>query len=44
MERIIKQNIAFSVAVIGLLLLSNFFKFSLPFEVISHEGSTILVI
>lgn len=45
MERIIKQNIAFSVAVIGLLLLSNFFQIlSLPFGVIGHEGSTILVI
>lgn len=45
MERIIKQNIAFSIAVIGLLLLSNFVQIlSLPFGVIGHEGSTILVI
>lgn len=45
MERIIKQNIAFSIAVICLLLLSNFVQvLSLPLGVIGHEGSTILVI
>lgn len=45
MERIIKQNVAFSIAVICLLLLSNFVQIlSLPFGVIGHEGSTILVI
>lgn len=45
MERIIKQNIAFSIGVICLLLLSNFIQvLSLPLGVIGHEGSTILVI
>jgi Cd2+/Zn2+-exporting ATPase len=45
LKRIVTQNICFSVAVILLLILSNFFQFiSLPFGVIGHEGSTILVI
>ncbi|WP_449538856.1 heavy metal translocating P-type ATPase [Ferdinandcohnia sp. Marseille-Q9671] len=45
MNRIIKQNIIFSISVIMLLILSNFFQFiDLPFGVIGHEGSTILVI
>lgn len=45
MNRIIKQNIAFSIAVILLLIVSNFFQvIDLPFGVIGHEGSTILVI
>ncbi|MBT2584074.1 heavy metal translocating P-type ATPase [Planococcus sp. ISL-109] len=45
MQRIIKQNIFFSVAVILILILSNFFQaISLPLGVIGHEGSTILVI
>ena len=45
MKKIIKQNIIFSIAVICLLILSNFFQFlTLPFGVIGHEGSTILVI
>ncbi|WP_010677800.1 heavy metal translocating P-type ATPase [Bacillus timonensis] len=45
MNRIIKQNIIFSISVITLLILSNFFQFiDLPFGVIGHEGSTILVI
>lgn len=45
MQRIVKQNIFFSVAVILLLILSNFFQaISLPLGVIGHEGSTILVI
>ncbi|RST71298.1 cadmium-translocating P-type ATPase [Siminovitchia acidinfaciens] len=45
MNRIIKQNIFFSVAVIALLILSNFSQvIDLPLGVIGHEGSTILVI
>ncbi|MGJ7911737.1 heavy metal translocating P-type ATPase [Neobacillus sp. LXY-1] len=45
MNRIIKQNIVFSITIIALLISSNFFQFiDLPFGVIGHEGSTILVI
>jgi len=45
MNRIIKQNIFFSLAVIILLIISNFFQvIDLPLGVIGHEGSTILVI
>jgi Cd2+/Zn2+-exporting ATPase len=45
MNRIIKQNIIFSVTIIVLLISSNFFKIlDLPYGVIGHEGSTILVI
>nr|WP_246200095.1 heavy metal translocating P-type ATPase [Salirhabdus euzebyi] len=45
MNRIIKQNIIFSISIIALLLLSNFFQaLNLPLGVIGHEGSTILVI
>ncbi|MEH7226217.1 heavy metal translocating P-type ATPase [Bacillus sp. JJ1566] len=45
MNRIIKQNIIFSIGVILLLIVSNFFQIiDLPFGVIGHEGSTILVI
>ncbi|MGB6407367.1 MAG: HAD-IC family P-type ATPase, partial [Planococcus donghaensis] len=45
MQRIVKQNIFFSVAVIVLLIVSNFFQaITLPLGVIGHEGSTILVI
>ncbi|AZB42569.1 cadmium-translocating P-type ATPase [Bacillus sp. FJAT-42376] len=45
MNRIVKQNIIFSMAVIALLICSNFLQvISLPFGVIGHEGSTILVI
>ncbi|RFB13450.1 cadmium-translocating P-type ATPase [Bacillus sp. HNG] len=45
MNRIIKQNVIFSIAVIMLLIVSNFFQIiDLPFGVIGHEGSTILVI
>ncbi|MEH7237878.1 heavy metal translocating P-type ATPase [Bacillus sp. JJ1562] len=45
MNRIIKQNIIFSIGVITLLIVSNFFQIiDLPFGVIGHEGSTILVI
>ncbi|MBS4179082.1 heavy metal translocating P-type ATPase [Lederbergia citrea] len=45
MNRIIKQNVIFSIGVIILLILSNFLQMlDLPFGVIGHEGSTILVI
>ncbi|WP_284037316.1 heavy metal translocating P-type ATPase [Neobacillus sp. 114] len=45
MNRIIKQNVVFSIAVIMVLISSNFFQIiDLPFGVIGHEGSTILVI
>ncbi|MBS2968596.1 cadmium-translocating P-type ATPase [Metabacillus sp. KIGAM252] len=45
MNRIVKQNIIFSMAVIALLICSNFLQIlSLPYGVIGHEGSTILVI
>ncbi|WP_144463193.1 heavy metal translocating P-type ATPase [Siminovitchia fortis] len=45
MDRIIKQNIFFSIIVIALLILSNFSQvIDLPLGVIGHEGSTILVI
>ncbi|MEI1421137.1 metal-transporting ATPase PfeT [Bacillus cabrialesii] len=45
MNRIIKQNIVFSLAVICLLICANFLQvMELPFGVIGHEGSTILVI
>ncbi|MEH7115533.1 heavy metal translocating P-type ATPase [Neobacillus niacini] len=45
MNRIIKQNVIFSITVIMLLISSNFFQMlDLPYGVIGHEGSTILVI
>ncbi|WP_404454993.1 heavy metal translocating P-type ATPase [Oceanobacillus kapialis] len=45
MNRIIKQNMVFSIAVIVALIASNFMQnLSLPLGVIGHEGSTILVI
>ncbi|WBL17483.1 heavy metal translocating P-type ATPase [Sutcliffiella sp. NC1] len=45
MNRIIKQNVIFSITVIMLLIASNFLQIiDLPFGVIGHEGSTILVI
>lgn len=45
MNRIIKQNVIFSITVIAILLLSNFFQtINLPLGVVGHEGSTILVI
>ncbi|RDX00780.1 heavy metal translocating P-type ATPase [Listeria kieliensis] len=43
--RVVKQNIAFSILVIISLVLANLFQsINLPFGVIGHEGSTILVI
>ncbi|MFJ7936619.1 heavy metal translocating P-type ATPase [Sporosarcina sp. NPDC096371] len=45
MQRIVKQNVFFSIAVISVLIVSNFMQFvDLPLGVIGHEGSTILVI
>ncbi|MGE8203106.1 heavy metal translocating P-type ATPase [Heyndrickxia sp. NPDC080065] len=45
MNRIIKQNIIFSLTVIMILIASNFLEFlNLPLGVVGHEGSTILVI
>ncbi|MFC7366567.1 MULTISPECIES: heavy metal translocating P-type ATPase [Bhargavaea] len=45
MNRIVKQNIIFSISVILLLVLSNFLQvIDLPLGVLGHEGSTILVI
>ena len=45
MDRIVKQNIIFSMSVIALLICSNFLQIlDLPLGVIGHEGSTILVI
>lgn len=44
-QRVIKQNIIFSLMVITLLIISNFFQaINLPLGVVGHEGSTILVI
>lgn len=45
MQRIVKQNIIFSIAIIAVLIISNFLQaVDLPLGVIGHEGSTILVI
>ncbi|WP_080848412.1 heavy metal translocating P-type ATPase [Cytobacillus gottheilii] len=45
MNAIIKQNIIFSITVIMVLISSNFLQvLDLPYGVIGHEGSTILVI
>ena len=45
MNRVVKQNIVFSILVITLLIASNFLQVvTLPLGVIFHEGSTILVI
>ncbi|WNS47074.1 heavy metal translocating P-type ATPase [Paenibacillus sp. MMS20-IR301] len=44
-QRIVKQNMIFAVTVIGVLMISNFVQgIALPFGVVGHEGSTILVI
>lgn len=45
MEKIVKQNMYFSVGVIVILIFLNFMQsLSIPFGVIGHEGSTLLVI
>lgn len=44
-QRIVKQNMTFAISVIALLIISNFTEgIALPFGVVGHEGSTILVI
>lgn len=44
-QRIVKQNMIFAVTVIATLMISNFVQgIALPFGVVGHEGSTILVI
>jgi Cd2+/Zn2+-exporting ATPase len=44
-QRIVKQNMIFAITVIAVLMISNFAQgIALPFGVIGHEGSTILVI
>ncbi|WP_150273433.1 heavy metal translocating P-type ATPase [Paenibacillus tepidiphilus] len=44
-QRIVKQNMIFAVSVIFALLIGNFWQgIALPFGVVGHEGSTILVI
>lgn len=44
-NRIIRQNIIFALLVIGTLVMSNLiYGIELPFAVVFHEGSTILVI
>ncbi|WP_347861952.1 heavy metal translocating P-type ATPase [Salimicrobium sp. PL1-032A] len=45
LRKIVTQNLTFSIAVILLLIAANFMQnLNLPFAVIGHEGSTILVI
>lgn len=45
MNRIVKQNISFSLFIIAILIIGNYFQYiDLPLGVIGHEGSTILVI
>lgn len=45
MNKVVKQNIIFSLSIITLLIITNFFQvLDLPLGVIGHEGSTILVI
>jgi Cd2+/Zn2+-exporting ATPase len=44
-RRIVWQNIGFSLAVIGVLILSVlFFSLPLPLGVVGHEGSTLIVV
>jgi len=44
-QRVIKQNMVFSISIILILIISNFIgDIALPLGVIGHEGSTILVI
>lgn len=45
MNRVVKQNITLAIGVILLLIISNLSQFLImPFAVVGHEGSTILVI
>lgn len=42
---VVRQNLTFAIAVIAMLIFSNFaLDIALPFGVVGHEGSTILVI
>jgi Cd2+/Zn2+-exporting ATPase len=44
-RRVVYQNLAFSLSVIGVLVISALgFSLALPFGVVGHEGSTILVV
>lgn len=44
-QRIVKQNMVFAIAVILTLITANFLEgVALPLGVVGHEGSTILVI
>ena len=43
-RRIVKQNIVFALSFIVFLLVANFaFNLTMPFGVIGHEGSTVIV-
>ncbi|MFZ3577981.1 heavy metal translocating P-type ATPase [Virgibacillus sp. DJP39] len=45
MNKVVKQNVVFSLSVITFLIITNLFQvIDLPLGVIGHEGSTILVI
>lgn len=45
MNQVVKQNIIFSLFIIAILIIGNYFQaIDLPLGVIGHEGSTILVI
>ena len=45
MNRVVKQNITLAIGVILILIASNLSQFLImPFAVVGHEGSTILVI
>jgi Cd2+/Zn2+-exporting ATPase len=43
-RRRVRQNLAFALGVIGLLVLSSFFGLPLWMGVLGHEGSTLLVV
>jgi Cd2+/Zn2+-exporting ATPase len=43
--RVVRQNLAFSLMVIGALIISTFFNLiRLPLGVVGHEGSTVIVV
>ena len=43
--RVVRQNLAFSLTVIGALVISTFFNLiRLPIGVVGHEGSTVIVV
>jgi Cd2+/Zn2+-exporting ATPase len=44
-RRVVLQNLAFSLAVIGVLVIGALgFNLPLPFGVVGHEGSTLVVV